>query len=166
MSHELLNDHPNIVRLLGIGWEKQKLSLAEEEIVTPLLIVELASLVKNQPLTLEVLIASSNSPRVNIELKTKLLADVAAGILALHELNVVHGDLKPSNVLIFDGRQGQVAKISDFGFSITGDDEIQTARGGTPLWNAPECLKEAPEDIRSERFNMTRDYYSLGLVMW
>ena len=50
-----------------------------------------------------------------------------------------HGDVKPQNVLIFQGESGQyVAKVSDFGFSslATTDDYIKVPR--TQPWNGPE----------------------------
>jgi serine/threonine protein kinase len=166
MSHELLKSHVNIVRLLGISWTQQKLKLTEKPFTIPVLLVELASTLNGQPLTLELFIESSKIEPVSLETKMKLLADVASGLGALSALSVVHGDMKPSNVLIFQGHSGPTAKISDFGFCISGDEELQAARGDTPLWNAPECLKEAPEDIGAQKHKSTRDYYSFGLLIW
>lgn len=166
MSHELLRSHNNIVRLLGISWTSRKLKTGDEPLQIPVLLAELASTLNGEPLTLELLIKLSVDEPLSVQTKTKLLSDVAAGLIALHALSVVHGDVKPSNLLIFKDSLGMTAKISDFGFCLTGDQELQTARGGTPLWNAPECLKNAPESLRAHRYEVTRDYYSFGLLIW
>ena len=166
MSHELLRSHNNIVRLLGISWTSRKLKTGDEPLQIPVLLVELASSLNGQPLTLELLIQLSMDEPLSVQTKTKLLSDVATGLTALHALGVVHGDVKPSNMLIFEDELGMTAKISDFGFCLTGDHDLQAARGGTPLWNAPECLKNAPERLRAHRYEVTRDYYSFGLLIW
>ncbi len=62
-----------------------------------------------------------------------------AGLAALHEAGVVHGDLKPSNVLL-DARG--TPRIADFGISILGG-ETRRPGGkprGTPGYVAPEVL--------------------------
>jgi serine/threonine protein kinase len=166
MSHELLRSHTNIVRLLGISWMPRKLKIGNGDIQIPTLLVELASVLKGKPLTFELLIETSAETSLDLQTKTKLLSDVASGLTALHALGVVHGDVKPSNILIFNDNSRLTAKISDFGFCITGDQELQAARGGTPLWNAPECSRNAPETLRAHRHKATRDYFSYGLLIW
>jgi serine/threonine protein kinase len=166
MSHELLRSHNNIVRLLGISWASRRLKIEDQPKQVPILLVELASTMNKQPLTLELLIESSRDDPLNIRTKTKLLSDIASGLTALHALGVVHGDVKPSNILIFKDDLGMTAKISDFGFSVTGDEELQAARGGTYLWNAPECLINAQGNLHPDRYKVTRDYYSFGLLIW
>jgi serine/threonine protein kinase len=45
-----------------------------------------------------------------------ILVDVAEGLCYLHESGVVHGDLKPGNVLLKAASQGRLtAKLADFG---------------------------------------------------
>ncbi len=48
----------------------------------------------------------------------RTLHDIAAGISYLHSCNVIHGDVKPQNVLLRSSRadaRGYVAKAADFG---------------------------------------------------
>ena len=165
MSHELLRNHQNIVRLLGVTWKKEWSSHNESHAFTPELIVELAACVNDKPLTLEVYV-SMNIGSLTLETKTMLLADIASGLAALYALGVVHGDIKPENILLFEKDSGFVAKISDFGFCIAGDEDLETAKGGTPYWNAPECVPEAPPELRQYRVENTRDYFSYGLLIW
>jgi serine/threonine protein kinase len=166
MSHELLRNHPSIVRLQGITWNQLNDPLSKDIVTTPVLVVELASLRNGKPLTLESYILGGIDERPNLELKAKLLAEVASDLHALHSLGVVHGDMKPSNVLLFQSGQSYVAKISDFGFCIAGDDNVEPALGGTAFWSPPECFPDAPAAIRPYRTLPTRDFYSFGLVTW
>jgi serine/threonine protein kinase len=59
----------------------------------------------------------------------RLARDVAAGLSSLHALRVVHGDLKPQNVLL-DAR-GR-ASLADFGLSraLGGEDDVKAGGGG------------------------------------
>lgn len=166
MSHELLRNHPSIVRLQGVTWNQQKDPLSQDAVTTPVLVVELAALRNGEPPTLESYIMGAVSDRPDLKLKAKLLAEVASGLHALHSLGVVHGDVKPSNVLIFRSGQGFAAKISDFGFCIAGNDDVDQALGGTAFWSPPECFPDSPAETRPYQSLPTRDYYSFGLVIW
>jgi len=166
MSHELLRNHPNIVRLQGITWNQQKDPLSDDVVTTPVLVVELATLRNDEPLTLESYVMGAIDERPDLELKTKLLAEVASGLHALHSLGVIHGDVKPSNILMFQSGKSYSAKISDFGFCMAGDDNVDPALGGTAFWSPPECSPNASDETRPYRSSPTRDYYSFGLVTW
>ncbi|KAJ0021769.1 hypothetical protein Pint_32182 [Pistacia integerrima] len=68
----------------------------------------------------------------------KYLRDVVFGLMYLHAHNVVHGDIKPDNLLVT--RTGMV-KIGDFSVSqVFEDDNDELRRSpGTPVFTAPEC---------------------------
>ena len=73
---------------------------------------------------------------LNDEALRDISRQVMEGLLYLHDNNVVHNDMKPSNILITgDG----TAKISDFGISGTGRVRLDSA--GTPSFMAPEGRK-------------------------
>ena len=79
---------------------------------------------------------------------------IAEGLDAALERNLIHRDIKPGNILFSDPH---TAKLVDFGLAIVMD-EAAHARGeiwGTPYYIAPEKLDNQPEDFRS-------DIYSLG----
>ncbi|XP_027342634.1 serine/threonine-protein kinase GRIK1-like isoform X1 [Abrus precatorius] len=72
------------------------------------------------------------------ETARKYLRDIVSGLTYLHAHNIVHGDIKPDNLLIT--RHGTV-KIGDFSVSQAfedGNDELRRSPG-TPVFTAPEC---------------------------
>ncbi|XP_073137652.1 serine/threonine-protein kinase GRIK2 [Henckelia pumila] len=68
----------------------------------------------------------------------KYLRDIVSGLMYLHAHNIVHGDIKPDNLLITGS--GTV-KIGDFSVSqvFEGDHDELRRSPGTPVFTAPEC---------------------------
>jgi tRNA A-37 threonylcarbamoyl transferase component Bud32 len=78
------------------------------------------------------------------------------GVLALHDLRLVHFDLKPSNVFI----KGDVARVGDYGLSkMMTDGRLTLSFGrGTPQYMAPEMIRN--------RADHRADLYSLGVILY
>ncbi|MBI3406772.1 MAG: protein kinase [Planctomycetes bacterium] len=90
----------------------------------------------------------------------ELTRQVATGLAALHEHNVIHRDLKPGNILI-DGAGKAV--LTDFGLARPDDDSDLTDEGeimGTVSYMAPEQADDA------ESVGPAADIYSLGVVLY
>ncbi|CAN0898745.1 Serine/threonine-protein kinase GRIK2 [Linum grandiflorum] len=68
----------------------------------------------------------------------KYLRDIVSGLMYLHAHNIVHGDIKPDNLLV---TSTGVVKIGDFSVSQVFEDENDELRRspGTPVFTAPEC---------------------------
>nr|XP_043612007.1 serine/threonine-protein kinase GRIK2-like [Erigeron canadensis] len=68
----------------------------------------------------------------------RYLRDIVSGLMYLHSHNIVHGDIKPDNLLVT--ATGTV-KIGDFSVSQVFEDENDELRRspGTPVFTAPEC---------------------------
>ncbi|MEX0711410.1 MAG: serine/threonine-protein kinase [Pirellulales bacterium] len=93
-------------------------------------------------------------PRLKPGIAIAVLRECLAALAALHREGIVHGDLKPSNIML--KRTGN-AKIIDIGsaFEI---DAAPTRRTCTPNYTAPEVLDGACASVRS-------DLCSLGYVL-
>ena len=107
------------------------------------------------------------SGRLEVKLALEIVAQVAAGLAAIHKQKLVHRDIKPSNIMVSVEEGGSVtAKIIDLGLAkpVTDaptDAGISTAGAfaGTPEFASPEQFAGIGVDTRS-------DLYSLGVVLW
>ena len=112
--------------------------------------------------TLERLIRDQGSLETDMALE--VVAQVAAGLTAIHKQHLVHRDIKPSNIMVSleEGRLENV-KIIDPGLAKGAADEgtISTVGSftGTPSYASPEQFAGIGSDIRS-------DLYSLGITLW
>jgi serine/threonine protein kinase len=161
MSHSTLRSHPNVVDLLAVSWQEE--GPEWHRVLRPLMITELAW--KSEP-TLEALMKRLDHK--DLGLKSSLVTDILSGLDVLHLCAIVHGDLKPENVLIFKDSPSSdlyTAKLSDFGFS-QGDPDSLLSAGGTPYWNAPECLEGLSVTLSDSKTKKSRDIYSFGLLAY
>lgn len=154
MKH--LETHPYIVTLYGIAFQN----------LNPILVVELA--ISGLPTYL--LDHFETQRRVDWSVKAQFCAQVADGLHALHKVDIVHGDIKGDNILLFPNPVDNdipVAKISDFGYS-SSIVSIHEGRGtgGTQNFLAPENTPSAPDDMREFDNSPTKDNYSYGLFVW
>jgi alkyl hydroperoxide reductase subunit AhpC len=96
---------------------------------------------------------------------------IASGVAAAHAEGIVHGDLKPENVMVT--AEGLV-KVLDFGLArrlrtgqpILSDEtaELGLAESGSGLFGTPRYL--APEQVRGEPATLASDVFSLGVIVY
>jgi len=95
--------------------------------------------------------------RIDTDEALSVALGVAKALSYAHERNIVHRDVKPSNILFSKG----VVKLADFSVSGGPHDEFVC---GTPGYLAPELLRDDTEPIR-EREQYKADIYALGSVL-
>ena len=85
----------------------------------------------------------------------KIGMDIAAGLQLAAVSNLIHGDIKPENILLDD--RGS-AKLVDFGIASSPDDE------STEIWGTPYYI--SPEKIKREKVDFHSDMYCLGGTLY
>jgi eukaryotic-like serine/threonine-protein kinase len=133
--------HPAIVALHDMG--------IDESASTPYLVMEH---VEGQPLERLLDKGSIPFPRA-----CAWIAEVATALGVAHRKGIIHGDVKPANILISD--EGRI-KLTDFGMArLASRDSKDTPLLGTPAYWCPEQILGKPQDGRS-------DIFSLGIVLY
>jgi hypothetical protein len=130
-------NHPNIVQIYSFG-------VAHGQ---PYMVMELL-----EGGRLDQMIAKGEL--LNESLVVKICADVAEGLNTAAAIGLIHGDVKPENILLDNNG---VAKVVDFGLARFKQSKEPSEKGiwGTPYYIAPEKIRGQPSDARS-------DIYSLG----
>lgn len=82
------------------------------------------------------------------EERIDVLMQAVAGLRAAHEVGVVHGDIKPSNLLV--GRDGRL-RVTDFGTAHAGEGRLL---GATPAYMAPEQARGEAASAASDQFSL------------
>jgi tRNA A-37 threonylcarbamoyl transferase component Bud32/tetratricopeptide (TPR) repeat protein len=114
--------HPNVVTIYEIGTHDG----------APFVVMELCG-----GGTARAWLAQPRTWRAIVE----LFVAAGRGLAAAHAAGIVHGDIKPDNILVGDdGRP----RIADFGLARETLDESHDRSGGTPRYMAPELARSAP----------------------
>lgn len=136
-------NHPNIVTVYDCD-EDRGLSFVVEEIV--------------ESVTLTDIIEERNGKPFPLNLALRITEGVARALEYAHSRGVIHGDLKPKNILL-----GNEVMISDFGLA-----RLESSRsfladtsdaGRTTRYLAPEQVLGHPIDART-------DLYALGVILY
>ncbi|GIL66764.1 hypothetical protein Vafri_20265, partial [Volvox africanus] len=105
--------------------------------------------------------------RVALRAMLRTAREIAQGMCHLHASQIMHGDLKPANVLLKSSRsdrRGFIAKVADFGLSkIVHTKECSSLEcpadaTGTIAYMAPEVLNGS--------MSPAADIYSFGVILW
>lgn len=134
-------EHPHIVPILGFG-EEEGVSF----IVMPFY----------ERGTVKDRLEGDGIP---LEDSARIIEQVSEALAFAHEHNVVHRDVKPSNMLIDD--QGNVA-LSDFGFAHLPD--VSMSLTGSAIIGTPAYM--SPEQCRGDKVDGRSDQYSLAIVLY
>lgn len=156
LTNRALRAHPNIVRILSYDFITELHGVA-----SPVIVLERADLGSLHD-------RLRKAKKLDINDKVLICADMVAGLIALHNADVLHGDMKPDNVLLFTTPEPDrpiIAKLSDFGSVISiASSTVSNARYyGTTAYNAPEVSMQTHNAPLDYRGFLRCEAYSLGL---
>ncbi len=135
--------HPNIVTLFDAGEAEGLVFLAFEY-------VEGADLANRL----------ESGPALSLSDVLRWTRQTAEALAYAHEHDVVHRDVKPSNILIDAHEQ---VKVTDFGIAKMGGQSTELTIAGSVM-GSPQYL--SPEQIRGEDLDGRSDVFSLGVVLY
>jgi serine/threonine protein kinase len=103
---------------------------------------------------------------LDLRLQLVLMKSVAHSLKILHDLRIVHGDLKPSNVLVKRTELGYTSKLIDFDSSyIAGNPPPPEEIVGTINYYSPELLGYIQEaGVPATQLGVASDVFALGLI--
>jgi eukaryotic-like serine/threonine-protein kinase len=103
---------------------------------------------------------------LDFRLQLVLLKSVAHSLKILHDLRIVHGDLKPSNILVKRTELGYTSKLIDFDSSyIAGNPPPAEEIVGTINYYSPELLGYIQEaGVPASELGVGSDIFALGLI--
>ena len=146
--------HPNIVRVLDCDRDGELVFMTMEYLAGRSLQQKLGSMAAS---------------KLKFEESMHILSGIAAALSCAHRNGIVHGDLKPGNVIVTDA--GEV-KVIDFG--VAGamrraggntappeDGETPRLSGVTPSYASPEMLERAPSDPRDDVYALSCMAYEM-----
>jgi len=101
--------------------------------------------------------------RLSDEQLKSYLGQIRDGLRYLLGNNILHRDIKPQNILLHKDGDIVTVKIADFGFarhfdSLT-DDFMTSTLCGTPLYLAPEVIK-------NKKYTIMSDLWSIGVLFY
>lgn len=96
-----------------------------------------------------------------------LMVPVVAGLLALHESGIVHGDVRAKSIfLVYRSPREREPKLLDFGLVRAASAEKLRRASGTRGIFRGSALYVAPEAARGDEVTALSDQYSLGVVLY
>jgi diguanylate cyclase (GGDEF)-like protein len=91
----------------------------------------------------------------------QVICDLLDGLEHLHRRGLVHRDLKPGNLLVYETPEGPALRIADLGLSVP-IDAVAAGLAGTPGYLAPEFLDGAPPSVVTDLFALGACLFELA----
>jgi serine/threonine protein kinase len=123
--------HENLARVEWLGH-------LDDELKTPYFTMEY---VKGK--TLRDILRAVKGGKLDVEQALTIIAQILRGLGALHERGIIHQDIKPSNIMLCSGAQGDVVKLIDLG--------ARGVRASRCCCSSPRSRSNSPRSPRRTR---------------
>lgn len=161
-------EHPNIIHIYDSG-EFKGFYFMSMELVSGMTLDDMMYYIQRRSVEFEVGESwetenkkKRNLPSLPELICLEIMLQAATGLGVAHKNGLVHGDIKPANIMVtYEG----IVKVLDFGLAQFSNTEKlikeneQYSIQGTPLYIPPERVRGEPEDFRS-------DIYGLGATLY
>ncbi|HEY0946180.1 MAG TPA: serine/threonine-protein kinase [Opitutaceae bacterium] len=147
-----LMDHPNIARVFDAGSTDRG---------SPYFVMELVAGVR--------ITTYCDEHRLDLTQRLDLFIQICHAIQHAHQKGIIHGDIKPSNILVSHQDGAPMPKVIDFGISRATEARLTdrtlftayTQLIGTPAYMSPEQAQMRGSDVDTRS-----DIYSLGVLLY
>ncbi len=141
-------DHPNLTRVLDFGEEPDGLLYIVMEFLDGRSVRQVLEAQR----------------RLELDSAVYIAVQLCTALVHVHARNVVHGDVKPENLILVrglddDGNAAEIVKVCDFGIAHRPLSEISAGIAGTPEYMAPGLFRGEAPDVQS-------DVYACGVVLY
>lgn len=162
LLQQKFGDQPNFVRLIDVQFDEAPFCIESEYV---------------QAGNLTQWVSQHSFENWPLDDRLRFLAELADAVASAHSVNVVHKDLKPSNILIRLTGENPKPVVADFGIGVLTDTSVllqnnitftggintlfsnDSSRTGTRLYAPPESLQGVPASTAS-------DVYALGVLLY
>lgn len=148
----LLLNHPNIIKLCGIHFDRAILEFIPSGNLTHW---------------------HKKKERFTEQQTLNILIQIASALQHMHDLNIIHRDLKPDNILIDASSSELRAVLIDFGTACSVDSKKRMTLAGTPMYMSPEVLRitvsnkpKSKAIFKQDFMGKEGDIWSFGLILY
>lgn len=99
--------------------------------------------------------------KVDSRTKLKIIFSILDGIRYLHSLNIIHGDIKPENILVIKKRNEVKIKICDFGLS-----RFESIQPDSHILRKMYTLNYKPPEVKGSHVSLKSDIWALGCTLY
>ena len=151
-------NHDNVLKLYGYGFGQKK-SLNQEKAKSgkEVYYLVLEYLEHDELLKYIIDVMPGENIGFGEEFGRLIFAQLLDGLESMHNLNIIHRDIKPNNIML--GGENYTIKYVDFGFG-TDQTGILNVFLGTPNYSAPELHLKRPY------YGKPEDIFSLGVMLF
>ncbi len=141
-------NHPNVVQIFSFGEKDDFYYFVMEHIPGR----NLADLVEDY---------AARNDALPLDVAIGIIAQICAGLGAVHAKGIAHRDVKPANVLL--AKENFRVALTDFGLTSLAPASRDRLVEGTPLYLAPERIRT--EELPPERQHLP-DLYAIGCIFF